>query len=191
MMRNVLTVNSQFVGKWTLDPEHSRIGFSARHAMVTKVRGAFNNVQGEALIDPEEWKNSYAQISIQVNSIDTRNAQRDSHLRDNDFFDVRRYPTIEFVSTSIDEVDDNQFIAVGDLTMRGVTRPVSIPLDLTGIHQDAFGNIRAGLEGGRRINRKDWGITWNEALDAGGVMVSEKISLEFELSLVKAPQENF
>lgn len=189
-MRYILALDSQFAGKWTIDPDHSRIGFSARHAMVTKVRGAFNDVQGTAFIDPENWEKSYANVSVRVDSIDTRNAQRDEHLRNNDFFDVARYPTIEFVSASIDEVDDNQFIAMGELSMHGVTKPVSIPLDLTGINQDSFGIIRAGLEGGRRIDRKDWGITWNAALDAGGVMVSEKISLEFELSLVKETEDS-
>lgn len=156
--------------------------------MVTKARGAFNDVQGVTHIDPQNWEKSYAKISIRVESIDTRNSQRDEHLHNADFFDTKSYPTIEFISTSIDEVDDNQFIATGELSMRGVTKPISIPLDLTGIHVDTFGNIRAGLEGGRRINRKDWGITWNETLDAGGVMISEKISLEFELSLVKNTQ---
>lgn len=182
---HILALESQFVGNWIIDPDHSRVGFSARHAMVTKVRGAFNDVSGEVHIDSQEWSQSSARVSIDVNSIDTRNADRDSHLRNGDFFDAANYPTIDFVSTSIDEVDSNQFIVVGALTMRGVTRAVSIPLDLTGVHEDSFGNVRAGLEGGRRIDRKQWGISWNANLDAGGVMISDKISLEFELSLLK------
>lgn len=142
-----MPLESQFVGNWSIDPVHSRVGFSARHAMVTKVRGAFNDVSGEVHIDSQEWSQSSARVSIDVNSIDTRNVDRDSHLHNGDFFDAANYPTIDFVSTSIDEVDSHQFIVVGALTMRGVTRTVSIPLDLTGVHEDSFGNIPAGLEG--------------------------------------------
>lgn len=181
-----LSNDSQFVGEWNIDPLHSRLGFSARHAMVTKVRGAFNEVTGKAYIDPQDWENSYAHVTIQVASIDTRNDKRDQHLLSADFFDQEKYPTIEFVSTTIDEVDQDQFIVVGDLTIRGITRPVSIPLDLSGVHVDSFGITRAGLEGGRRIDRREWGMRWNSPLDSGGVMVSDKISLEFELSMTKA-----
>ncbi|GGH62036.1 YceI family protein [Rothia aerolata] len=180
-----MSIDSRFVGDWKLDPIHSRLGFSARHAMVTKIRGAFNEVEGEAHIDSEDWANSTASVTIQVNSIDTRNDQRDEHLRNADFFNSKEFPTIEFVSTTIDEVDSGQFIVVGNLTMRGVTKSVSLPLEVTGIGEDSSGQIRAGLEGNRRIDRKEWGISWNEKLDNGGVMVSDKISLEFELSLLK------
>lgn len=180
-----MAIDSQFVGDWKIDPLHSRVGFSARHAMVTKVRGAFNDVEGEIHIDSEAWEDSTAKVLIRVESIDTRNTKRDNHLRSEEFFNVEKYPEIAFVSTTIDEVDEDQFIVVGDLTIRGITRSVSIPLDLTGVNQDSFGDTRAGLEGGRRIDRQEWDITWNSKLDSGGVLVSDKISLEFELSLVK------
>ena len=111
--------------------------------------------------------------------------QRDDHLCGVDFFDANKYPTIDFASTSIDEVGESQFIILGDLTMHGVTKAVSIPLDLAGIQEDMYGNIRAGLEGGRRLDRREWGISWNSPLDTGGVMISEKLSLEFEISLIK------
>lgn len=180
-----MSIDPQLVGSWTLDPAHSRLGFSSRHAMVTKVRGAFNDVSGAARIDPEDWARSSVRVSIQVASVDTRNAQRDDHLRTSDFFDVEHHPTIEFSSTSIDEVDDNQLIVAGDLTIRGITRPISVPLELMGVDTDPFGQVRVGFEGSRRIDRKDWGVSWNTPLDSGGVLVSDKISLEFELSLTK------
>lgn len=180
-----MTTEQSLVGNWTLDSDHSRIGFSARHAMVSKIRGAFNDVTGTLVVSEDGWDASKVTVSVDVNSIDTRNADRDAHLRGADFFDVEQYPTMEFVSESIDEVDSNQYIVYGDLTIRGITKSVSIPLEITGMGEDSFGNLRAGLEGNRRIDRKEWGIVWNETLDAGGVMISDKISLEFELSLVK------
>lgn len=180
-----MAVDEQLTGTWTLDPAHSRLGFSTRHAMVTRVRGAFNEVLGEAVIDSSDYSKSRVTITIRVNSVDTRNADRDAHLLSPDFFDVGNYPLIRFESTSVDEVRENGFIVNGNLTIRDVTRPISIPLELVGIDIDQMGNLRAGLEGTRRIDRKDWGVTWNTPLDSGGVLVSDKITLEFELSLVK------
>jgi polyisoprenoid-binding protein YceI len=110
---------------------------------------------------------------------------RDEHLRSADFFDVETYPEIRFVSSAIDEVDEGSYIVTGELTIRDMTKTVSVPLELIGVETDPFGNLRAGLEGSRRIDRKDWGVTWNTKLDSGGVLVSDKITLEFELSLIK------
>lgn len=176
---------SELTGTWALDPEHSRLGFSTRHAMVTKVRGAFNDVSGTAVLDVEDWSRSHVEVRIAVASVDTRSAKRDEHLRSSDFFDAQHHPTIEFVSTTLDEVDEDRFIVTGDLTIRGITRSISVPLELLGVDTDPFGQLRAGLEGSRRIDRKDWGVSWNAALDSGGVLVSDKITLEFELSLIK------
>ncbi len=124
-------------------------------------------------------------VVIQAASIDTRQEDRDNHLRSADFFDVEQYPEITFRSNSIDEISDNNFIVAGELTIRDVTRPVSVPLELLGLETDPSGALRAGLEGTRRIDRKDWGVSWNTPLDSGGVLVSDKITLEFELSLIK------
>lgn len=176
---------SELTGTWALDPEHSRLGFSTRHAMVTKVRGAFNDVSGTAVLNVEDWSRSHVEVRIAVASVDTRSAKRDEHLRSADFFDAQHHPTIEFVSTTLDEVDEDRFIVTGDLTIRGITRSISVPLELLGVDTDPFGQLRAGLEGSRRIDRKDWGVSWNAALDSGGVLVSDKITLEFELSLIK------
>ncbi|MEJ1087471.1 YceI family protein [Microbacterium sp. Mu-80] len=172
-------------GDWEFDPAHTRIGFSAKHAMVTTVRGAFNDVTGHLHVDTEKPENSWAKVTMNVTSIDTRNAQRDEHLRSADFFDAEKWPEITFVSTHIEEVDDRAFGVTGDLTIRDVTRQVMIPLALVGIETGAYGELRAGFEGSRRLNRRDFGLEWNTPLDSGGVLVSEKITLEFEISAVK------
>ncbi|AZT95248.1 YceI family protein [Brevibacterium aurantiacum] len=179
-----MTENPGITGHWDIDPSHSRLGFSTRHAMVSRVRGAFNDVSGSADI-AEDLADSKAEVIIQTASVDTRSADRDTHLRSADFFDVDAYPEIRFVSSAIDEVDEGSYIVTGDLTIRDMTKTVSIPLELIGVESDPFGNLRAGLEGSRRIDRKDWGVTWNTKLDSGGVLVSDKITLEFELSLIK------
>jgi len=176
----------QLTGTYTLDPAHSRIGFSARHAMVTKVRGAFNEFEGTLHLDGDDPSGSSAQVTIQAASIDTRNADRDGHLRGNDFFAMDEFPTIEFVSTKAEQRDDEHYRLTGDLTIRGVTKPVSIDFEFTGAATDPFGNLRVGFEGSVAVNRKDWGVNWNAALDAGGLLVSEKVTLELELSAIKA-----
>lgn len=172
-------------GEYTLDPTHSRIGFVARHAMVTKVRGSFNEFSGSARIDGADPSKSSVTVTIKVESIDTRNADRDGHLRTNDFLQVADYPEITFSSTSIAQTGDDSFDVTGDLTIKGVTRSVTVPFTYEGTAQDPFGNTRIGLEGSTTINRKDFGVTWNVALETGGVLVSEKITLEFEISLIK------
>ena len=128
---------------------------------------------------------STATVVIETASVDTRSEDRDTHLRSADFFDVETYPQMRFVSSAIDEVDEGSYIVTGELTIRDMTKTVSVPLELIGVDTDPFGNLRAGLEGSRRIDRKDWGVTWNTKLDSGGVLVSDKITLEFELSLIK------
>ena len=176
---------TELTGAYTLDPAHTRIGFVARHAMVTKVRGAFNEFEGTATLDGANPANSSAQVTISTASIDTRNAQRDGHLRSNDFLAMDEYPQITFVSTGARQVDESTFELTGDLTIKGVTNPITIPFSFEGAAKDPFGNLRVGFEGAVTINRKDYGITWNAALETGGVLVSDKVTLEFELSLVK------
>lgn len=176
----------QLAGTWIIDPSHSRVGFSTRHAMVTRVTGAFTDVTGQAVLDPEDWGASTVNVTVQVSSVDTRNADRDRHLLSEDFFDVVNHPEITFVSTGVDEVGENSFIVTGDLTIRGITKSVAIPLELLGVDKDPTGAVRAGLEGSRRIDRRDWDVRWNTPLDSGGVLVSDRITLEFELSLIKS-----
>jgi polyisoprenoid-binding protein YceI len=181
----VADIRPEYAGQWRFDPAHTRIGFSTRHAMVTKVRGAFNDVEGTITVDPDAPERSAVQVSIKVASIDTRNADRDQHLRTNDFFDAPRFPEITFVSDRVDQVDEGHFIVSGSVTIRGITREVSIPIEFMGVERDPMGNLRAGFEGSRRINRQDFGLKWNTTLDSGGVLVSDKITLEFEVSAIK------
>jgi polyisoprenoid-binding protein YceI len=176
---------ADLTGSYTLDPAHTRIGFVARHAMVTKVRGAFNEFEGTATIDAANPTRSSARVTIKAASIDTRNAQRDEHLRSNDFLAMAEHPEITFVSTAVRPVDETTFELTGDLTIKGVTKPVTIPFTFEGAAQDPFGNTRVGFEGAVAISRKDYGITWNAALETGGVLVGDTIVLEFEVSAVK------
>jgi len=177
---------STLTGTYALDVAHSRIGFVARHAMVTKVRGSFNDFEGTATIDGTNPANSTVSVTLKVDSVDTRNAQRDGHLRTNDFLDAETYPTITFTSTSIEHDGGNDFQVTGDLTIKDVTKSITLPLEFQGSARDPFGNDRIGFEGSVVVNRKDWGISFNAALETGGVLVSEKVTLEFEISAVKA-----
>ncbi|MGV8847898.1 YceI family protein [Tessaracoccus sp.] len=172
-------------GTWTIDPSHTQIGFTARHAMVTKVRGAFNEFEGSVVVDAEDLAKSVATLTIQATSIDTRNEQRDAHLRSNDFLAMDEYPEISFVSTGVTRTSDTSLELTGDLTIKGTTNSVTIPFDFEGTATDPFGNLRAGFEGSVAISRKDYGVTWNAALETGGVLVSDKIMLEFEVSAIK------
>jgi polyisoprenoid-binding protein YceI len=153
--------------------------------MVTKVRGAFNEFEGTAHLDGSDPAKSSASVTIDVASIDTRQPQRDDHLRTNDFFDAPTFPKITFVSTAVEQVSEETFRMAGDLTIKDVTRPISIDFEYTGSATDPFGNQRVGFEGSTVINRKDFGVNFNAVLETGGVMVSEKITLEFEISAIK------
>ena len=184
-MTTVTTDFAALTGTYAFDVAHSRFGFVARHAMVTKVRGAFNEFEGTATLDGANPANSSAQVTISTASIDTRNVQRDGHLRSNDFLAMDEYPQITFVSTGARQVDDSTFELTGDLTIKGVTNPITIPFSFEGAAKDPFGNLRVGFEGAVTINRKDYGITWNAALETGGVLVSDKVTLEFEISAIK------
>lgn len=172
-------------GDYTVDAAHSRIGFVARHAMVTKVRGQFNEFDAKAHIDFDDPARSSVQATISVASVDTRNAQRDEHLRTNDFFDAPNHPQITFRSTAVRRTSGDAFEVDGDLTIKGVTKPVTIALEFTGAANDPWGNTRVGFEGQTVVNRQDWGVSFNTALEAGGVLVSDKVTLEFEISAVK------
>ena len=176
---------SALSGTYALDTTHTRIGFVARHAMVTKVRGAFNEFEGSATLDGDDVSRSSASVTITAASIDTRQAQRDAHLRSNDFLAMDEFPTITFVSTAARRTDGDDVELDGELTVRGVTRPVTIPFTFEGTAVDPYGNTRVGFEGSVVINRKDFGVSYNAALETGGVLISDKVTLEFEVSAVK------
>jgi polyisoprenoid-binding protein YceI len=176
-------------GDYTLDVSHTRLGFSARHAMVTTVRGQFQDYSGHAHIDTADPAASKVEVTIQAGSIDTGNADRNGHLVSPDFFDVENNPEITFVSTEVERHSDSgetTWVITGDLTIKGVTKPVTIEFEQTGSAKDPFGNLRVGFEGGTVINRKDWGLTWNAALETGGVLVSERVKLDFDISAIQS-----
>jgi polyisoprenoid-binding protein YceI len=179
------TAFSTLTGDYTLDPAHSRLGFVARHAMVTKVRGAFNDFTGAAHIDGDDLSRSSVEVTIAAGSIDTRNADRDAHLRSADFLALDEYPEITFRSTGVTATGEDGFEITGDLTIRGTTRSITIPFTFEGQAADPFGNVRAGFEGTTVISRKDYGLTWNAALETGGVLVGDKVTLEFEISAIR------
>ncbi len=174
-------------GTYTIDTAHSRIGFVARHAMVTKVRGSFKKFAGSGHFDQEEPARSHLELTVEAASVDTGNADRDRHLRSNDFFAMTTYPEIHFVSTAVAPLAEGSYRVDGDLTIKDVTRSVSVDFVYTGTAIDPFGNQRIGFEGSTVVNRKEWGVNWNAALEAGGVLVGEKITLEFDVSAIRNP----
>lgn len=172
-------------GTWVIDPSHTNIGFVARHAVITKVRGNFKEFAGTFSFDADNVSASKADVTIQAASFDSANADRDAHVRSGDFLDVEQYPTLTFVSTSFAHKGGNDFELVGDLTIHGVTRPVTIEAELTGVTQDPWGNTKIGFEGSTTISRKDFDLTWNVVLEAGGVLVSDKIEITLDVQAAK------
>ncbi len=172
-------------GTYVLDPAHTSLAFVARHAMVTKVRGTFTEFSGEATVNGAEPAASTLKVVVDVASVNTGSADRDGHLRSADFFDVEKYPHITFVGTGFDITGDESVDITGDLTIKDVTRQVTIPFEFSGEAKDPFGNTRVGFEGKVTVSRKDFGLTWNAALETGGVLVSDKIVLEFDISAIK------
>jgi polyisoprenoid-binding protein YceI len=166
-------------GIWVIDPAHTEVGFVARHLMVTKVRGQFKDVEGTVTV-ADEPSDSTANVTVKLASVQTGSADRDAHLRSADFFDVENNPEMTFVSTGF--TGDT---LTGDLTIKGVTKPVTFDVDFNGVATDPWGNTKAGFEASAEINRKDWGLEWNVALEGGGVLVSEKIKIHIDVQLLK------
>ena len=180
-----MTDFSAYDGTWTIDPTHTRLGFTARHAMVTKVRGQFDEFSGTLTIDAANPSASTAEVAVQLASVNTGTADRDAHLRGADCFDVENNKEMTFSSTAVKQ-DGDEFVMLGDLTIKGVSRPVELELEPTGVATDPFGNVRAGFEGETEISRKEFGLTWNVALETGGVLVSDKIKIQLDVSAIKA-----
>lgn len=172
-------------GEYQIDPAHSRVGFTARHAMVTTVRGQFGEFRGTARIDEENPTASTAEIVIQADSFESSQEQRDGHVRGEDFLNVEVYPEITFRSTRVEKAGADLWRISGDLTIRDITAPVTVDFTFGGLAKDPFGNIRAGFEGSTTINRTDFGITFNAPLETGGVLLSENVGLEFDISAIK------
>ncbi|MEW1724813.1 YceI family protein [Streptomyces sp. NPDC093109] len=176
-------------GDYTIDASHSTISFTVRHAMVTNVRGSFSDHEGSLHLDGSAPANSSASIDVSIASVDTGVADRDAHLRSGDFFDADTFPRMTFRSTSVEQLDAETYRLVGDLTIKDVTKPVTIDLEFHGSATDVYGNERVGFEGSATILRSDWGLTWNAALETGGVMVSDKVKLSFDISAIKKAAE--
>ncbi|MFJ1796692.1 YceI family protein [Kitasatospora griseola] len=177
---------AHLTGDYTIDSTHSKIGFAVRHAMVTNVRGEFTEYEGKLHLDGANPAASTAELVIKVASIHTNQAQRDEHLRTGDFFDAAAYPEITFKSTSAQQIHGDTYRLHGDLTIKGTTRPVILDLEFTGAATDLYGANRVGFEGGTSVDRTDWGLTYNAALETGGVLIGEKVKLTLDVSAVRA-----
>ncbi|WP_329123368.1 YceI family protein [Streptomyces sp. NBC_01465] len=173
-------------GDYTIDPAHSSIGFTVRHAMVTNVRGSFGGHEGTLHLDGTDPSRSTASLDVQIESVDTGIADRDGHLRSADFFDAEKFPLMTFRSTQAEQLGGDAYRITGDLTIKDVTKPLAIDLEFNGTATDPYGNERVGFEGSATILRTDWGLTWNSALETGGVLVGDKVKLTFDISAIKA-----
>ena len=172
--------------KWAIDPTHAEIGFSVRHMMIATVRGRFGSVTGTVIVDEQHPKNSRVDVTIDARSVDTRQEMRDNHLRSPDFFDVEQFPNLHFVSKRIEgDPRNGEFRVLGDLTIRDVTREVELKATLEGEGKDPWGNERAGFSASGKLNRTDFGLHWNQALETGGVLVSNEVKLSIDVEVVK------
>jgi len=169
--------------KWAVDPTHSEITFKVKHLMISNVKGEFKNFQ--ANIDGEDFTKSTISATIDASSISTNNEDRDTHLKSPDFFEVEQYPEIKFVSTSLTKVDDDEYELVGNITIKGVTKEITLETEFGGFMKDPYGNEKAGFSINGKLNRKDFGLNWNAALEAGGVMVGNEIKINAEVQFVK------
>ena len=178
------------VTRWNIDPAHSGVHFSVRHMMIANVRGEFGRVSGTVELDPTDVTRSTVQASIEAASINTREPQRDEHLRSPDFLDVTTYPTIEFRSTGIERRSNDRLAVTGDLTIHGVTREVTLLTETDGVaHRDPYGNLRRGATATATLNRTDFGLTWNAVLETGGILVGEDLKVTIDVQLVAATDE--
>lgn len=173
---------------WQIDSAHSQIHFTVRHMMISKVRGQFESFSGEVNYDEENPTRTTVDIQIDAASLNTKEAQRDGHLKSPDFLDVANYPVVRFQSTKVEQTSADSGKLYGNLTIRDVTKPVVLDVEYAGQAQSPWGNISAGFSGSTAINRKEWGLNWNQALETGGVLVGDKIQIEIELELVKVAE---
>lgn len=174
---------------YKIDSAHSQIQFTVRHMMISKVRGWFDKFDGDIQLDEQRPANTTVDVRIEAASINTRDPQRDAHLSSPDFFNVEQYPYLTFKSKRVEVLDDNHARLIGDLTIQDVTREVALDVEYTGSALSPWGTTNYGFNGRTVINRKDWNLTWNKALETGGVLVGDEITIDIELELVKVPEE--
>ena len=171
--------------KWAIDPTHSKIGFKVKHLMISNVLGSFREFEGEVSTIGNDFSKSVISFSLNTASIDTEIADRDAHLRSGDFFDAENFPKITFSGSGLKDLGDDLYELIGDLTIKGVSNPVKLSVELGGVNSDPWGNVKAGFSITGKINRKDWGLTWNAALETGGVLVGEEVKINCDIELVK------
>ena len=172
--------------KWNLDPSHSEVTFKVKHMMITNVSGSFNEFSVDASTEGEDFSKAEISFTAKAASVNTNSEQRDGHLRSPEFFDTEKFPEIKFKGTKYEKVDGDNYKLQGDLTIKDVTKSVGLAVEYGGIQKDPWGNMKAGFTITGKINRKDFGLNWNAALEAGGVMVSEEVRIHSEIQLVKA-----
>jgi polyisoprenoid-binding protein YceI len=171
--------------KWSLDPTHSTLGFKVKHLMITNVSGSFKNFNGEVETRGTDFSTAFIKLKADVGSIDTNNPQRDGHLRSSDFFEAEKFPEMIFESTKIEKVDEENYHVFGNLTMKGVTKPIRLNVEYSGVTKDPWGGERAGFVITGKINRTDWGISFNTVLETGNLMLAEEVKINSEIQLVK------
>ncbi len=169
---------------WSIDPTHTEIGFKVKHMMFTNVSGKFKTFDATITSENDNFENANMEFSADINSIDTNNADRDNHLKTGDFFDAETYPKLSFKSTSFNKKEDD-YELVGDLTLKGITKSVKFPVEFSGLMTDPWGNTKVGINIAGKINRKDWGLNYNAALETGGVLIGEEVRLNIEIQLIK------
>lgn len=170
---------------WALDPTHSEVGFKVKHMMFTNVSGKFNSIAVALENENDDFSTSSIEFSADINSIDTSNTERDNHLKSADFFDAEAFPKMSFKSSSVKHISDNTYKVTGDLTVKNTTKPVELNVEYSGLMKDPWGNTKTGFSIEGKINRKDFGLSWNAALETGGVLVGEEVKLLSEIQLVK------
>jgi len=170
---------------WTIDPNHSEIGFKVKHLVISSVSGKFANFEGTMECDKEDFSDAKVSFIAYVDSIHTGNDQRDGHLKSADFFDAANHPTLSFVSTSVLHKGDNDYILKGDLTIRGTTKPIELKVEYGGIQQDFYGNTVVGFEITGKVNRQEYGLQWSAVTEAGGIVVSDDVKLNIDVELIK------
>ncbi|MBB1286778.1 polyisoprenoid-binding protein [Flavisolibacter sp. BT320] len=171
--------------KWTLDSLHSELGFKVKHLMISNVSGSFKNFTADVETEDDDFSKASIHLTAQMDSVTTNNEQRDAHLRTSDFFEVEHYPQLTFYSTRIEKADNNTFTVWGDLTLKGVTKPVTLQVEASGVTNDPWGNERAGFTVSGKLNRKDWGVNYNALLETGGVALGEDVKINAEIQMVK------
>ena len=171
--------------KWVVDPTHSELGFKIKHLMITHVSGVFKQFEVTAETDNENFETASIQLSASMNSLTTHNEQRDEHLRNGDFFDTEKFPELTFKSGKVEKTGEDEFTVYGDLTMKGITKPVKLQVEYSGVTKDPWGGERAGFTISGKIKRSDWGISFNKVLETGGVALAEDVKIQSEIQLVK------